>query len=132
MNATGSALLDTTIVVDPLRGKSPALDDRFKETTTLYLPVTALGELLYGAHKSDFKAKGLKQIEDFVQLCAILGLDERTAHSYGRISADLARLGKLIPQNDIWIAAIALEHNLPLATRDQHFSFVSGLTLLDW
>src|ERR1700694_1519921 len=132
MNATGSALLDTTIVVDHLRGKSPALDERFKEITTLYLPVTALGELLYGAYKSAFEAKSLRQIEDFIQLCAILGPDERTAHYYGRISADLARLGKLIPQNDIWIAAIAREHKLPLATRDKHFSFVSGLTLLDW
>src|SRR5882724_5485896 len=85
MNATASALLDTTIVVDHLRGKSPALDERFKETITLYLPVTALGELLYGAYKSDFEAKGLRQIEDFIQLCAILGSDERTAHYYGRI-----------------------------------------------
>ncbi len=132
MNATGSALLDTTIVVDHLRGKSPALGDRFKETTTLYLPVTALGELLYGAYKSAFEPKGLKQIEDFVQLCALLAPDEETAHYYGRIHADLARLGKPIPQNDIWIAAIALEHNLPLATRDHHFSLVSGLTLLAW
>ena len=96
------------------------------------LPVTALGELLYGAHRSAFKAKGLKQIRDFVQLCAILGLGERTADFYGRINADLARLGKPIPQNDICIAAIALEHNLPSATRDMHFSIVPGLTLLDW
>lgn len=132
MNTTGNALLDTTIVVDHLRGKSPALDERLKETATLYLPVTALGELLYGAYKSAFEARALKQIESFIQLCAVLGTDKRTAHYYGRITADLARIGKLIPQNDIWIAAIALEHDLPLATRDQHFAFVTGLTLLNW
>jgi tRNA(fMet)-specific endonuclease VapC len=132
MSATGSVLLDTTIVVDHLRGKSPALVERFRQTTTLYLPVTALGELLYGAYKSSFRAKSLKQIEDFVQLCAVLGLDAQTAHCSGRINAELGRLGKLIPQNDIWIAAIATEHSLPLATRDQHFWSVPGLTLLDW
>jgi tRNA(fMet)-specific endonuclease VapC len=132
MNAIGSVLLDTTIVVEHLRGKSPSIGRRFKETSTLYLPLTALGELLYGAYKSDFEAKGLKQVEDFLRICAILGPDERTAHLYGRIKADLARRGKAIPQNDIWIAAIALEHALPLATRDQHFSSVSNLTLLDW
>jgi tRNA(fMet)-specific endonuclease VapC len=131
MRATDSALLDTSIVVDHLRRKSPSIGERFEETTTLYLPVTALGELLYGAYKSAFEAKGLKQIEDFVQLCAILMPDERTAHR-GRISADLTRLGRPIPQNDIWIAAIGLQHDLPLATRDRHFSLVSGLTLLDW
>ena len=132
MNATGSVLLDTTIVVDHLRGKSPVLNAHINQTTTLYLPVTALGELLYGAHRSVFEAKALKQIESFVQLCAVLGTDERTAHYYGQISSDLARLGKPIPQNDIWIAAIALEHSLPIATRDQHFSFVPGLTVLAW
>lgn len=132
MNASGSVLLDTTIVVDHLRGKSPALVDRLAQSGTLYLPAIALGELLYGAYKSAFKAKTLAQIENFSQLCAILGVDEHTAGYYGRINAGLARLGKLIPQNDIWIAAIALEHNLPLATHDQHFSSVPGLTLMDW
>jgi tRNA(fMet)-specific endonuclease VapC len=87
---------------------------------------------LYGAYKSAFEAKGLLQIEEFLKLCAILGPDERTAHYYGRIKADLAQLGKAIPQNDVWIAAIAVEHNLPLATRDQHFTYISGLTLLNW
>jgi tRNA(fMet)-specific endonuclease VapC len=132
MNATGSVLLDTTIVVDHLRGKSPALVERFKETTTLYLPVTVLGELLFGAYKSAFKVKSLEQIKSFIQLCAILGVGEQTAGYYGRISAELGRLGRLIPQNDIWISAIALEHNLPLSSRDQHFAFVPGLTLMDW
>jgi tRNA(fMet)-specific endonuclease VapC len=132
MSPIGSVLLDTTIVVDHLRGKSPALIERFRQTITLYLPVTALGEILYGAHKSTFKAKSLEQIKDFSQLCALLGADEKTAGYYGRISAELGRLGRLIPQNDIWIAAIALEHNLPLATRDQHFSSVPGLTLANW
>lgn len=132
MAATGSFLLDTTIVVEHLRGKASSIGDRFKKTPRLYLPLTALGELLYGAYKSDFQAKALKQIEDFLQLCAILGPGERPAHYYGRIKADLARLGKPIPQNDIWIAAIAIEHNLPLATRDQHFTFVSGSVLLKW
>jgi tRNA(fMet)-specific endonuclease VapC len=106
--------------------------ERFKETETLYLPVTALGELLYGAHKSAFNMKSLTQIEEFLELCAILGVGERTAHRYGRISVELALLGKPIPQNDIWIAAVALEHNLPLATRDRHFSVVPGLTVLNW
>jgi tRNA(fMet)-specific endonuclease VapC len=132
MNTKGSVLLDTTIVIDHLRARSPALGERLSQTTTLYLPVTALGELLYGAYKSAFKTKALAQIENFSQLCAILGVDQHTAGYYGRLSEELSRLGKLIPQNDIWIAAIALEHNLPLATPDQHFSSVPGLTLIDW
>jgi tRNA(fMet)-specific endonuclease VapC len=94
MSATGSVLLDTTVVVDHLRGANPLIAQRFKETRTLYLPLTALGELLYGAYNSAFEARGLKQIEDFLKICAVLSLDERTAVLYGRIKADLAKTGK--------------------------------------
>jgi tRNA(fMet)-specific endonuclease VapC len=55
-----------------------------------------------------------------------------TAEFYGEIKAQLSLAGKPIPQNDIWIAAATKEHDLPVATRDRHFSFVSGLTVLQW
>jgi tRNA(fMet)-specific endonuclease VapC len=58
--------------------------------------------------------------------------DEATPELYGRISAQLAQAGTPIPQNDIWIAALALQSDLPLATRDAHFSHVTGLQLLHW
>src|SRR5258708_6278822 len=132
MNATGNVLRDTSIVVEHLRAKTPSLIERLKEAATIYLPLTALGELLYGAYNSIFEAKGLKQVEDFLKICTVLGPGERTAHYYGRIKADLARQGRRIPQSDAWIAAMALEHRLPIATRDRHFSFVSGLTILEW
>jgi tRNA(fMet)-specific endonuclease VapC len=132
MSATGSVLLDTTVVVDHLRGKNPSIAQKLKGIGTLYLPLTALGELLYGAYNSAFHAKGLKQVEDFLRICAVLGPDERTAHIYGRIKADLSQKGKPIPQNDVWIAAVAIEHNLPLATRDPHFAQVAGLTVVQW
>jgi tRNA(fMet)-specific endonuclease VapC len=132
MSATGSVLLDTTIVVEHLRGKTPSIAQRFKDVTTIYLPLTALGELLYGAYNSAFESKSLKEIEDFLKICAILAPGERTAHHYGRIKADLAQQGNPIPQNDIWIAAVALKHGLPVATRDRHFSFIAGLIILSW
>jgi len=44
----------------------------------------------------------------------------------------LKMAGTPIPENDLWIAAAALEHGLPLATRDAHFRHVPGLTVLDW
>jgi len=116
MSAIGSVLLDTTVVVDHLRGKNPSIAKRLKEIGTLYLPLTGFGELLYGAHNSGFQTKGLRQVEDFRRICAVLEPDERTAHIYGRIKTDLSRKGKPIPRNDVLIAAVALEHNLPLAT----------------
>jgi hypothetical protein len=50
-----------------------------------------------------------------------------TADLYGKVKGALARKGTPIPQNGIWIAAVVLEHNVFLATRDGHFSKVTNL-----
>ena len=44
----------------------------------------------------------------------------------------LAKAGTPIPDNDLWIAAVGLEHGLPVATRDQHFARVPGLEVFHW
>ena len=58
MNATGSVLVDTSVVVDYLR-QDPILHQKIDQVEDVYLPLTALGELLYGAHKSQQKGKAL-------------------------------------------------------------------------
>ena len=62
----------------------------------------------------------------------MLGCDETTAQEYGRIKTALKAKGRPIPDNDIWIAAIAKQYSLVLATRDQHFSEVEGLLTETW
>jgi tRNA(fMet)-specific endonuclease VapC len=74
----------------------------------------------------------LKQLKEFLRICAVLPPDELTAQHYGSIKADLEQAGSRIPENDLWIAAIAREHQLPLVTRDQHFSRIAGVTTLAW
>lgn len=56
----------------------------------------------------------------------------RTAAEYGRLKAALRTAGTPLPENDVWIAAFAVERGLPLATRDEHFLRVPGLSVLDW
>ncbi len=56
--------------------------------------------------------------------------DEQTTEYYAKIWSDLSRKGKPIPTNDVWIAAICLQHNLVLATRDAHFKSVTYLQIL--
>lgn len=130
MSTTEIVLLDTSIIVAHFR-REPALAERLK-SATLYIPLPVLGELYYGAFKSEHQAKTLKQLQEFLRICAILPPDELTAQHYGHIKADLERAGSPIPENDLWIAAIAREHQLPLVTRDRHFSLVTGLTALAW
>ncbi len=68
----------------------------------------------------------------FLEAVDVLVPDESTPEVYGRISAQLAQAETPIPQNDIWIAAIALQSGLPLATADAHLQNVTGLTVLLW
>jgi tRNA(fMet)-specific endonuclease VapC len=127
----GNVLLDTTIVVAHLRGDA-ALTAKLQQANVLYLPLTALGELDYGAYRSKNPTKGLGQIREFLKAVILLHPGETTADNYGQIKAALAQTGTPIPQNDIWIAALAKEYQLPLAARDDHFKLVAGLTLLAW
>ncbi len=62
----------------------------------------------------------------------VLAITARTAEIFGQISAELALAGTPIPTNDVWVAALAREHALPVATDDAHFARVPGLTVLRW
>ena len=62
----------------------------------------------------------------------MLVIDDVTCKHYGFIKAKLKRKGKPIPENDIWISALALQYNLTLATRDRHFEEVDRLTIEEW
>ncbi|HEV1284955.1 MAG TPA: type II toxin-antitoxin system VapC family toxin [Bryobacteraceae bacterium] len=124
MNALGSVLLDTSIVVDYLR-LDPGLHQKIEEVDDVYLPLVVLGELLNGAHKSNQPAKALAQVKTFYDGCIVLLPDEKTADLYGQIKAELSAAGRKIPENDLWIAAAARQQGYPLATRDRHFFLCS-------
>ncbi len=131
MNAAGSVLLDTSIVVEYLRGDQ-ALPPRFARFSTICIPWVVLGELYFGAKRAPHREQALTQVRNFLQNVALLLADEDTAERYGQIKAELAHVGKPIPDNDLWIAASARQHNLPLATRDEHFKRISELSVLAW
>jgi len=71
-------------------------------------------------------------VQNFLKAVVVLSPGVTPAEHYGRIRADLAKAGTPIPENDIWIAALALEHDLPLAARDAYFDRISGLQVLKW
>ena len=126
-----SVLLDTSIVVSHFRN-GDAMGARLATFEELYLPLPALAELFAGAFRSARPEKNLQQIELFLEAVEVLLPDEKTSEIYGRVSAQLAQAGTPIPQNDIWIAAMAIQFDLPLASGDAHFAHVTGLRLLRW
>ena len=131
MNPAGSVLLDTNIVIAHFRNDT-GVTSHLSAAPVIYLPWVAVGELHYGALRAQRREAQLALIREFVETTILLFPDQSTSEQYAYVKAELAAAGRLIPDNDIWIAALARQHNLPLATRDAHFAAVPNLKTLAW
>ena len=131
MPATGKVVADTSVVVAALR-RVPGLKENLLAADELLVPLTVLGELEYGVNLAASPGRQREAVYSFMQSATLLLPTVLTAAAYGRIKAGLKASGTPLPENDVWIAAYAIEHNLPLATRDAHFAQEPGLTLIDW
>ena len=131
MNLPGSALLDTSVVVEHFRGNLQVADT-LETAQVLFVPSVVVGELCYGALRSVQFEKRWQQILMFLQAVKIVSIDKEMAFHYGHIRSVLAQMGTPIPENDIWIAALAIQYQLPLATRDKHFQRFASISLLNW
>ena len=130
MNVTGERVaIDTNRAIALLHGDMAAQRslDPFQ---VLCLPVPVLGELRFGALNSTRAASNLSALEHLADRCSVLAIDAATATTYSHVRHALKTAGTPIPENDVWIAAICIQHALPLATDDRHFERVQGLTLV--
>lgn len=119
MKQDGSVLLDTNIIVEYIRGDE-TLRFRFAASQSIYVP------------RASRREQALTKVRDFLRIATLLLPDAKTAEVYGEVKAGLSQIGKPIPENDVWIAAVARQHDLPVVTRDGHFDHVQGLTVLAW
>ncbi|HEX6747690.1 MAG TPA: type II toxin-antitoxin system VapC family toxin [Longimicrobium sp.] len=126
MPMSGSLLLDTSVVIAIFR-HSPEAERLVNGGAKTFLPVPALGELFNGVPRSRHPDLTLAQITSFTATVEILSCDAETARIYGDIKHDLWSKGRPLPENDMWIAAIARQHGLTVATRDAHFDQIVGL-----
>lgn len=124
---SGSYLLES-IIIDIFRGDSKAIA-RVNQIEVVYVPVIVIGELYFGANKSNQLQKRTAEIEQLEKMVTILNIGQTTAQIYGRIKEQLFAKGRPIPENDIWIAAIAAENDMILITRDEHFEQVEGIRI---
>ena len=131
MNQNGKYLLDTNIVIALFAGDR-AVEVKVTNIENVALAPPIIGELCFGAQKSAKVAENLLKINMFVEQHSLYSCDLETAQLYGIIKGGLERKGTLIPDNDIWIAAIAMQHGLILATRDAHFDEVESLQTEHW
>jgi tRNA(fMet)-specific endonuclease VapC len=130
MMMTGNkCLLDTSIIIHTFKSNAQ-ISDQLYTFSEIFVPSVAVGELYYGAYRSTNVKKHLDQIRLFLKDYTVLVLDVATADLYGSIKASLKRKGKPIPENDIWIAAIAVQFSLPLFATDKHFKEIDNLILI--
>ena len=131
-SAAGEYILDTGILILSLRG-DVTIRSRLAAATHLFIPTAALGELYDGAFGSPTRAPAA--VADVVALATantVLGTDAGTADIYGRIKHELKTQGRIMPDNDLWIAATAIQYDVTLAARDAHFNWITGLREEQW
>ncbi len=122
-------LLDTNRLTDLLRG-DPALVRLVEQADEVWLPYVVLAEI-----KAGFLG-GTRLSENIALLAALLATgvtvlyaDEQTVEAYARLFVQLKSAGTPIPDNDLWIGALAVQHGLMLVTRDAHFKKIPQLQL---
>jgi len=96
------------------------------------IPVIVLGEFRYGLAGSRHRAVYEAWLDEHLPDFDILAVTDATAVVYAGLRVALKKAGRPIPANDAWISALAIEHRLPVLTRDVHFDAVPGLERVDW
>ena len=127
----GRFLLDTNIII-ALFAKDPKIHERIVNAGEVFVPCFAIGELYFGAYKSSKIQENLGRINEFASNNTVLPCNTDTARRYGDIKNSLKEKGQPIPENDIWIAAIAQQYTLTLITKDKHFELVEKLKIESW
>ena len=113
-------LLDTNIVIAYSK-KERIIVDRIKSLHDINISCITLGELYFGANLSAYKESNYNKIKEFLSETNLFDITSYTAYEYALIKAKIRSIGKPLPDNDLWIAAIAQEHNMTIVTRDKHF-----------
>ncbi|HEV2279300.1 MAG TPA: type II toxin-antitoxin system VapC family toxin [Acidobacteriaceae bacterium] len=124
-------ILDTN-ALSAVADNQPAAVRIFSEARSIELPVIVLGEYRFGIAHSRRRSEYEKWLDELIAATRVLPVEAETSAHYARIRAELKKAGQPIPSNDLWIAALARQHRLPLMTLDRHFDAVQGLKRMGW
>ncbi len=124
-------LLDTSAYSNLERGDAKVAEIVRRADEILFSAIV-LGELLIGFRGGRYFQRNLETLNSFLdsQHVRIANIGMTTADRYSRIATALRIKGRLIPTNDIWIAAHAMEMGADLVSADGHFEYVDGIALM--
>ena len=124
-------ILDTNAISALLDG-DPAIESILSVADRHHIPVIALGEYRFGLLSSR-RRKALEGLLATLEVESFLLVpDTATARSYAEVRQELKVSGKPIPENDVWIAALARQHKLAVVSCDAHFDAVPGIRRRSW
>lgn len=124
-------ILDTNALSEYLKGQG-AVVAIVSRQPQVFLPVIVLAEYRYGLVYSQWRTVLSDQLDEYERLFGILNIDAITARQYAMVRSELRDRGRPIPVNDVWIAALARQHTLPILSRDTHFDEVAGIQRIGW
>jgi predicted nucleic acid-binding protein len=110
----------------------PPVVQQIARADELHIPVIVLAEYRFGIATSRRQREYETWLARGRAFWNVLPVVEETATHYASIRQQLKRAGAPLPANDVWIAALARQHDLPVLSHDTHFDAVPGLTRLSW
>lgn len=128
-------LLDTNICIYIAKHNPPKVRERFARhaASELAMSVITLGELRFGAEKSQNREQALTAINNLASIVQVAVLTDAAGEHYGQIRATLQRSGQIIGNNDLWLAAHARAEGWILVTNNEReFMRVDGLQVENW
>lgn len=124
-------ILDTNAVSALFAGDS-RLGRVLAGDTQHHLPVIVIGEYRFGLLRSRGGGRLGRLLDSLIRESVVLSVVDETATHYARVRQELRRTGRPIPENDVWIAALARQHRERIVSRDGHFDAIEGLVRLSW
>jgi tRNA(fMet)-specific endonuclease VapC len=124
-------ILDTN-ALSALADGDALLGKQLHATSTASVPAIVLGEYRFGILGSRHRARYEAWLAESLAVFDILPVDAGTALAYAEIRRGLKNRGTPIPENDIWIAALAFQYRLPVLSKDRHFSLIPEITSVHW
>lgn len=124
-------ILDTNAVSAFFTG-DPDLERLLASQPRLSLPVIVIGEYRFGLLRSKLRKTLEPLLARLMRESEVLRVDESTAVAYALLREELREKSRPIPENDLWIAALAFQHQQPVVSRDGHFDEFSRIVRLSW
>ena len=124
-------LIDTNIYSYALKGDGDVVKV-LRKAEEIGFSVISIGELLSGFKGGGRELKNREELETFLDSprVVVYSVNEDTSEFYAEILHNLRKIGKPVPTNDIWIAAVAFQNGLQLFTKDTHVKTIAGLSLV--